>query len=129
MLPQKQVAFWIYTLVACLYKFTHRGDVGLHRQQVKEGKELNGKDGVNLCGGQHQHSQREQHFETRLVSPPLRHSVINIHNFRDERPHTGLHRKLCAQLLLSHLENRPNSGWILNLVVRFYLTKTHLLSF
>lgn len=102
MLPQKQVAFLNYILVACLYESTHRCDVGLHRQQVEESKELNGEDGVDLCGGQHQHSQREQHFEIRSVPPPLCHSVTNIH------------KKLCARLLLSLLENRTNSGWILN---------------
>lgn len=59
MLPQKQVASGglNYTLVPWVYESTHRSDVGLHGQQVEESKELNGEDGVNLRGGQHQHSQ------------------------------------------------------------------------
>lgn len=55
---------------------THSGDVGLHRQQVEEGEELNGEDGVNLRGRQHQHSQGQQHLGITLQSPaamPLTH--------------------------------------------------------
>lgn len=101
-LPQKQVVFPNYTLVACLYESTHRRDVGLHRQQVEESKELNSEDGVNLCGGQHQHSQREQHFEIRSVPPPLRHSVTNIHNFRVKWPHTAACTRSCVHVCCCH---------------------------
>lgn len=45
-----------------VFKKTHSCDVCLHRQQVKEGKELNCEDGVDLCGRQHEHSQRQQHL-------------------------------------------------------------------
>lgn len=41
---------------------THSDDVSFHWQQVKEGKELDSEDGVDLRGRQHQHSQRQQHL-------------------------------------------------------------------
>lgn len=59
-----------------MYSPTHSGDVGLHRQQVEEGEELNSEDGVNLRGRQHQHSQGEQHLGITLQRPtatPLSH--------------------------------------------------------
>lgn len=84
------------------YGSTHRGDVGLHGQQVEESEELNGEDGVNLSGGQHQHSQREQHLEIRSVPPPLRRSVINIHNFKDKRPHTAACTRSCVHVCCCH---------------------------
>lgn len=46
---------------------THGRDVSLDGQQVEEGKELHGEDGVDLCGGQHQHPQGEQHLAFRAV--------------------------------------------------------------
>lgn len=48
---------------------THGSDICLHGQQVEEGEELNGEDGVNLRGRQHQHSQGEQHLGITLQSP------------------------------------------------------------
>lgn len=44
-----------------LHGDAHSNDVGLHRQRVEDGQELDGEDGVDLCGRQHQHGQGEQH--------------------------------------------------------------------
>lgn len=95
-----QVAWLI--LVPWFYESTHRSDVGLHGQQVEESKELNGEDGVNLRGGEHQHSQWEQHFEIRWVSPPLHRSVINVHNSRHKWPHTAACKGNCGPVCCCH---------------------------
>lgn len=62
--------FKINAIIA-LNNDTNSDDVGLHRQQVEEGEELDCEDSVNLCGRQHQHSQREQHFGVTLQMPNL----------------------------------------------------------
>lgn len=56
-------------IVLQVLRFTHSGDVGLHRQQVEEGEELNSEDSVNLRGRQHQHSQGQQHLGITLQHP------------------------------------------------------------
>lgn len=63
---------------------THSSNVGLHRQQVEEGEELNSEDGVNLRGRQHQHSQGQQHLGITLqpsAAMPLtrKHTHTNDH--------------------------------------------------
>lgn len=40
---------------------THSNDIGIYRERVEDGQELNGEDGVDLGGRQHQHCQGEQH--------------------------------------------------------------------
>lgn len=121
-----------------LYDSTHRGDVGLHRQQVEESKELNSEDGVNLCGRQHQHSQWEQHSEIRLVPLPLRHSVINIHNSRHEWRRTQRPAREAEWPSAVVTPRKQNKVWPycvqmqdltwINKFVQFHLTKTHLLN-
>lgn len=63
-------------------RVTHSCDVGFHRQQVEESKELDGEDGVDLCGRQHQHSQGQQHLGIPLqcsaAAAPLTHKQRTV---------------------------------------------------
>lgn len=67
---------FITALQAFVLRITHSSDVSFHRQQVEEGKELDGEDGVDLRGRQHQHSQGQQHLGITLqpsAALPLTH--------------------------------------------------------
>lgn len=51
-----------FTAAVCVWE-TYSWYISLHRQKIEEGKYLNCEYGVNLCGREHQHPQREQHLK------------------------------------------------------------------
>ena len=60
-----------------LWCHTYGNDVGLHGQEVEEGEELDCEDGVDLCGGQHQHAKGQQHLgitRWNAAASPPRHT-------------------------------------------------------
>lgn len=94
------VCFLCKALHISIGRFTHSSNVGLYRKQVEEGKELNGENGVNLSGRQHQHSQRQEHLGITLQPPaamPLTHKPTLKDSLACCR--TSTHRQL-----LTHLE-------------------------